>query len=103
MVRELLVTNFVPLERSPLGDVLGVMVRGAPASRFEEGAATTRVEVPITDYVRAVVADTAIGPRPGPHLALTSAAEGDLFGVATFGSRPVLRLVLTVATELQLR
>jgi hypothetical protein len=102
-VRLLLVDPLAPLNRSPLGDVAGLMERAVPRARvLDPGAAP--LEVPITDFILAMTRDSAQVPeRPLPYVALLSTVEGGAFGFATFEPAPRLRLILTVATELQLR
>lgn len=101
--RLLLVDPLAPLNRTPLGDVVGLMERSLPRSRvLDPGAAP--VEVPITDFIRMMTRDSSeITDRPGPYIALIAVSEGNAFGFASFEAAPRLRLVLTVATELQLR
>jgi hypothetical protein len=101
--RILLVSDAVPLERSPLGDVAGVMVSAVPASIFASGA-TPPIELPVTTFLRRLASDTiAVANRPPPWVALVPVVEGSHFGVSTFAQNPRLRLVLTVATEVQIR
>jgi hypothetical protein len=101
--RILLVSDAVPLERSPLGDVAGVMVSAVPASVFASGA-TPPIELPVTTFLRRLASDTiAVANRPPPWVALVPVVEGSHFGVSTFAQNPRLRLVLTVATEVQIR
>lgn len=91
-----------PLARSPLGVTVGVMAGqiGPSAFRDPDGAA---IEVPVTGFVGAFAsADTTIAP-PSAYVALMPYLEGVDFGVASFRPSPRLRLVLTIASELQLR
>jgi hypothetical protein len=106
----------LPLARSPVGDTVGRNHPAAPASRFVVGpGATGRVEVPITPFFAALAADTTAagaGTTESPGtltLALLGAPlEGSNFGFAEFFGRrsganaPRLRLIVTVATEVQL-
>jgi hypothetical protein len=101
--RILLVSDAVPLERSPLGDVAGVMASSVPASIFGS-AATPPIELPITAFLRRLSSDSIpAANRPPPWVAVVPVVEGSHFGVSTFARNPRLRLVLTVATEVQIR
>lgn len=92
-----------PLGASLIGDFLGRRV--APEA-FGSGAGE-RIEVPITDFVRALLAgDDGSGPPPNA-LALLSAVEPLSISFASFegpGSpdEPVLRLVLTIGPAVEL-
>ena len=101
----------IPLSRSPLGSVVGVVLDTIAPSRFQEGTTGGRVEMPITPFITSLVADTtATGSTTAPPnvLALLPPIEGGNFGFASFASlasgakAPMLRLVVTVATEVQL-
>jgi hypothetical protein len=62
------------------------------------------VEVPITTFVRNLVADTLVDGTPAARwMAVVPVVEGIDFGVASFEAAPQLRLVITVANQLQLR
>ncbi len=100
----LLVSDRAPLERSPLGSAVGASRDVVLPSRFAAPAGGPPVEVGVTDFMRQLVADTLqSGVPPSPWLALLSTLEGTDLGVAEFLPGPRLRLVLTVAKELQLR
>jgi hypothetical protein len=101
--RLLLVDPLIPLKRSPLGEVAGVMPRGVPGSLFR-AANPPDVELPITNFISLMTRDsTAATDKPDPVLALLPALETATFGFAQFATPPRLKLVLTVATQLQLR
>lgn len=100
--RLLLVDPLVPLARSPLGEAVGVMPRPLAPARFLD--TTTPIEIPITEFMRRAAADSVeAAERPPPHIALVTISELGTFGFVTFASPPRLRLLVTVATELQLR
>ncbi len=101
----------IPLSRSPLGGVVGLMRDTIPSSRFEEGGTDGRVELPITPLITSLVADTTVAgssAAPPNVLVLLPPAEGGYFGFAAFAplsagaAAPRLRLVVTLATEVQL-
>jgi hypothetical protein len=98
----LLVSDRLPLQRSPIGDILNIPVT-VPASRFVAPAVPAEVvSVPITEFMRFVArGDTIAGGIVPTHLTLAP-LEPSAFGFATFESMPRLRLVVTVARELQL-
>ncbi|MBI4409504.1 MAG: hypothetical protein HY561_07325 [Gemmatimonadetes bacterium] len=107
--RPVLVSELLPLARSPLaGRAAGVLQsRLAPAAFAGAGAAP--VELPLTSFVAALAATPVAGePQPLNTLALLGVPEGVLFGFATFASRdsvgaaPRLRLVVTRAIEVEL-
>jgi hypothetical protein len=101
---DLLVTSPVPLERSPLGGGLGVSPDFLLPTRFEPPAGSPTTEVPVTTFVRDIAADTASAGTVVPHwLGILPVIEGADFGIAAFNASPMLRLVITVARELQLR
>jgi hypothetical protein len=91
---------FVPLERSPLAQVVGV-ADPIPASAFGADSDTT-VVVDITGFLRPLLGSDAQAAA-SDWLALFSPPEGGRFGIGAFSGAPRLRLVLTVATEVQLR
>jgi hypothetical protein len=91
----------VPLARSPLATVVGVVGAISPTA-FRAGADTT-VVVDITSFMRPLAAGGQEAADATPWLALFSPPEGSRFGVGAFSDTPRLRLVLTVATEVQLR
>ena len=92
-----------PLARSPLGVSVGVMTRQIAPDRFRDVAEDDAIELPLTGFVSGLVnADTTFAP-PSPWVAILPFLEGVDFGVAAFRPLPRLRLVLTIASELQLR
>jgi hypothetical protein len=91
---------FVPLERSPLAQVVGV-ADPIPASAFGADSETTMV-VDVTGFLRPLLGSDAQAAA-SDWLALFSPPEGGRFGIGAFSGAPRLRLVLTVATEVQLR
>lgn len=98
----LLPSPLLPLQRSPLGSLisLGQLI---PATRFLAPATPTAVvPINITEFVRTVAAqDTILGGVVPSHVALTP-LEPRMFGFSTFESMPRLRLIVSVARELQL-
>jgi hypothetical protein len=98
MASRLLVSDLVPLLRSPIGETIGIMPGTAP--RQPTGVP---VQVPITALIRELALPPDTVARPVPHLALMPFTEGRVFGFVSFAPAPRLRLVLTVATEVQLR
>lgn len=101
--RLLLVSDLAPLPRSPLGAAIGVTPRFVQRTRFAAPAGGDPIEVPITDYLRALVADTSTADPLTRWIAIHPSIEGIDIGVAAFDPMPRLRLILTVASELQLR
>jgi len=101
--RALLVSPRAPIERSPLGEGIGVSEVALQPSQFLPGAARAPVEVPVTSFVRNLAADT-VPDDPAPRwMAVLPLVEGLNFGVAAFEALPRLRLVITIANQLQLR
>jgi hypothetical protein len=79
------------------------MASSVPASIFGS-AATPPIELPITAFPRRLSSDSIpAANRPPPWVAVVPVVEGSHFGVSTFARNPRLRLVLTVATEVQIR
>lgn len=99
-VREMIVRGSIPLERSPLGAVLGGTRQPLRPAVLEPGPGRF-VEVFITEYIRRFAAEE--GEQPSPWIALTGSPEGATYGFATFDGLPRLRLIISVGTELQLR
>jgi hypothetical protein len=94
-------TPLIPLQRSPLQDLIGVAT--VPRSRFMAPDAPV-VELTITEMIRRA----AMPPEQRPaaaedpsHFVLTPGAD-PLFGFGTFASMPRLRLIVSTARELQL-
>jgi hypothetical protein len=100
----LIVSGFTPIERSPPGQGVGATQRFLQPSEFRAPADGPLVEVPVTAFVAALAADTTVEGAPPPRwVGLLPLVEGVDFGVTTFQPLPVLRLILTIANELQLR
>jgi hypothetical protein len=101
----------LPLSRSPLGSITGRSTFKVRPDQFA-GAAGSTIEVPITSFVSVLAAprDTTSTSNAARStaIALLSAPENATFGFSTFAGRtavtgaPKLRLVVTVATEVQL-
>lgn len=99
----------LPLVRSPLGRVVGRVT--VAADSLEAGDAP--IEMPITSFVRDLLGtspdgDDADDDAPPSRLALASLPESATFGLATFSGSggaapPRLRLVVTVASPLEIR
>lgn len=92
----------LPLERSPLSELVGVATM--PRTSFMAPGAPVR-EVAITEMIRRAATPPEQWPQDAPaptHLALTAGPDPILFGFATFEAMPRLRLVLSIAQELQL-
>jgi hypothetical protein len=91
----------VPLQRSPLSDLVGAAV--APRSSFLAPGAPV-FELAVTN----LIATAATRPeRRGTgflptHIALVSGLDVRTFGFAAFETMPRLRLVVSVAQEMQL-
>lgn len=101
--RLVLVSSLAPLERSPLGPIVGVMPRGIARSHFLDPASPP-IEVPITEFMRAMAADSSeVSERPSAYIGILPLVDGSTFGFPSFDPAPRLRLILTVARELQLR
>jgi hypothetical protein len=99
----LLPSALLPLERSPLGGVISPPVQILPASRFI-APPTPGPVVPlnITDFVRLAAArDTIPGGQVPTHLAVTP-LEPRTFGFGAFEPLPRLRLIVSVARDLEL-
>jgi hypothetical protein len=96
----MLPTPLVPLHRSPLGDLAGFV--SAPATSFVAPLGPL-LEIQLTDLIRLAslqpqVRGTTFLPT---HFALVP-GEPRTFGFAAFESMPPLRLVISIARELQL-
>lgn len=95
-------TPLVPLQRSPLTELVGV--GSVPASRFLAPDAPV-FELSITELMRRALMPPEQWPEgavPPTHLALAPGPDPILFGFATFESMPRLRLIVSTARELQL-
>lgn len=97
----------VPLLRSPLGATVGRVTVERDSLAPDAG----RVELPITFFLVDLVeqgVDDDTGAEPPTRLAVAQLPETASFGFATFSSRtgpasPRLRLVVTVASPLEIR
>jgi hypothetical protein len=94
-------TPQVPLQRSPLRDLIGVAV--VPRTSFLAPEAPV-FELSVTDMIVAAAMRPEIrGDAFLPtHLALVSGLDFRTFGFATFETMPRLRLVVSIAQEMQL-
>jgi hypothetical protein len=98
-----LASTLTPLERSPLAPEVGVGIESLSADRFRNPVGD-ETEVPVTSFLRRLLADTTFDGAPvSPWMALLPILSGIDIGVAAFEPAPRLRLILTVARELQLR
>jgi hypothetical protein len=89
----------IPLQRSPLGDVIsGTPV---PADRFA-APATPLVEVGVTEFLQAVSTPPVEGVTFVPRYLGLVQLQQRTFGFGSFEPMPSLRLVLSIARELQL-
>ncbi|HSJ06845.1 MAG TPA: hypothetical protein VK936_09085 [Longimicrobiales bacterium] len=94
----LLPSDLVPLHRSPVGDFISSTA--VPATRFTSPG-TPLVQIPITEYLRLTTRPGPDTPELSRHLVL-STFDQRTFGFATFAAMPSLRLVLSIAQEMQL-
>jgi hypothetical protein len=101
-VHLLLPSPLVPLQRSPITEALAGTAAPVPVSRFL-APDMPLVELPITDVIGLAVQAPGAVPNEQrvSHIALLQAGTRT-FGFAQFGERPQLRLILTMAKELQL-
>jgi hypothetical protein len=90
----------IPLQRSPLGDLFGFTT--VPATSFEAPGAPA-VDVAVTELIRTLIRDPASRTTDfvATHFALVP-GEPRNFGFGTFAPLPSLRLVVSIAQELQL-
>jgi hypothetical protein len=94
-----LVSDRVPLVRSPLGETVGLS-RETESPQRPTGTA----EVAITELVRRLARAPEAGvDRQTPFLALLALTDGQTFGNAAFAPGARLRLIITVGQETQLR
>lgn len=97
----------LPLSRSPLGVVVGRVSLDPDSLGPEAG----RVEIPITPFMLSLLGQdgtAADDPPPSSRLALAQLPETASFGFVTFSSAagaapPRLRIVVTVASDLEIR
>jgi hypothetical protein len=100
IARILLQSDDVPLIRSLLGGVAGGASAPIAPARF---VGDEPIELPLTDYLTQIAADTVSAATVPAALALLPGVQSGTFGFAAFRPAPRLRLVLSVASELQLR
>jgi hypothetical protein len=99
----MLPSPLVPLQRSPLTEALAALTAGIPPASFREPLGPA-VEMPLTDVFASAFARAAEGADPAQrpsHIALLQAGNRT-FGIAQFLEMPRLRLILSIAQELQL-
>jgi hypothetical protein len=96
-IREVFANAAVPIERSPLGAAAGSTRLAAPGL-FTTGGT---FEAPFGDYIRQFTDES--DAVPGPWVALVGSPEGGTFGHAAFAGRPLLRLVISIGSELRLQ
>ena len=99
---EVIETAGIPLERSPLGGALGVLSRYINEAALEDPAAQAVYELPISTLLREIVSDST-GDAPMALTILPRVEGPTYFGYFTFKQLPRLRLVVTVAQEVQLQ
>jgi hypothetical protein len=100
-----LVAPEFPLERTPVGSPIGTVEGGLAPDRFAAGAAPAYLVV--TDFVQRAVGDTVASSAGGSGVPQTDwlvilPINTATFGIGTFAPSPRLRLVLSVAREIQL-
>lgn len=93
----------IPLDRLPLGSAAATTGTTVTSDAFTPPLSGAPLRVPITSFVQALSSDSTGVVRPPPYLALIPSGEGNTFGIATFQPGPALRLVVTVAEEIQIR
>jgi len=99
----LLASELSPLERSPLGNAVGVGIEFLGPDRFVDPVDDV-TQIPVTPFLRRLVADTTSDGAPvSPWMALLPLVSRFDLGIAAFEPNPKLRVVVTVARELQLR
>ncbi|MBI4545462.1 MAG: hypothetical protein HY703_09720 [Gemmatimonadetes bacterium] len=109
--RSVLETPGVPVARSPLGQLLGRVRTPVDPRAFAAGSkAPPAVEVPVTTFLSSLVAplERADSARAST-LALLATIEAGTFGFGTFAAggtasaAPRLRIVLSIASEVQIQ
>jgi len=109
--RTVLAMPGVPLARSPLGSLAGAIAAPpiGPAT-FQPGASAGAIEVPLTQYIATLAAGRSPDDKTDPPqwFVLYASQESGLFGFGTFrdigsASPPRLRLIVTVATDVEIR
>jgi hypothetical protein len=98
----LLPSPLLPLQRSPLTGDYGATNPPIPPSSFTAAGAPI-VELPATEFIRVLTStpgsDDAFLPS---HIALLPVGSPRTFGFGTFAELPSLRLIFSIARELQL-
>jgi hypothetical protein len=96
----LLPSTQIPLPRSPLGSLFSFTT--VPAASFQTPGATA-VDIAVTELIRSLMQDPTSRPTDfvATHFALVP-GEPRNFGFGTFAPLPTLRLVVSIAQELQL-
>jgi hypothetical protein len=95
----LLPSPLLPLERSPLTGAVGVPGE-VPVTSFTAPDAPV-VELPATEFVRLIFSPDSAAFVP-THIALLPSGSTRTFGFGTFAGLPSLRIIVTLARELQL-
>jgi hypothetical protein len=95
----LLPSPLLPLERSPLTGEVGVP-GVVPVSSFTDPDAPI-VELPATEFMRLIFAPDTSAFVPS-HFAVLPSGTTRTFGFGTFAGLPSLRIIVTLARELQL-
>jgi hypothetical protein len=92
----------VPLQRSPITDAVGGILTPIPPSSFIAPNAPV-VELIMTEFLGAAFSRPFEGETLRPsHFALLQSGTTRTFGFGTFAQRPRLRLVLSIARQLEL-
>jgi hypothetical protein len=94
----LLPSELAPIQRWPVGDFISVTT--VPQTRFEAPGAPL-VPIPVTAYLRLLTRPSDPDQVPSRHLTFT-VFDQHSFGFGSFAALPSLRLVLSIAKELQL-
>lgn len=94
----LLPSELAPIQRWPVG--VAISVTTIPETRFEAPGAPL-VPIPITQYLRLLTRPSDPDEVPSRHLTF-AAFDQHSFGFGSFAALPSLRLVLSIAKELQL-
>jgi hypothetical protein len=95
----LLPSPLLPLERSPLTGEVGPPVE-VPVTSFTAPDAPV-VELSATEFMRVIFAPDSVSFVP-THFALLPSGTTRTFGFGTFAGLPSLRIIVTLARELQL-
>ena len=96
--RSVVLSNAIPLERTPTGSQIGVSSHIAPSLFALNGSGEVKINV--TGFMRNLVnADAVVANKLLPYIALIQIPDASTQGFAVFDSAPVLRIVLTAALE----